>query len=139
MSRGAATAAAIVTATIAVVAGLGAGGCGQGARAAALVEVKREELVLAVEVSGGLEAVDSTGITPPAIADVWNFKIASLAPEGAEVVAGAPVISFDPSEQTRTLETMVNEADAVQKKLDKKRDDAALMRRDDRLPDQRSR
>ena len=47
--------------------------------------------------------------------------------------AGDPVIAFDGSEQMRELENMQNEADAAQKKLDKKRDDAALARRDDEL------
>ncbi|HEX7838460.1 MAG TPA: HlyD family efflux transporter periplasmic adaptor subunit, partial [Kofleriaceae bacterium] len=86
-----------------------------------------------VEVTGELEAVDSTDIKPPPVTNVWNFKIANLAPEGQEVKPGDPVIAFDASDQVRELENMQNEADAAQKKLDKKRDDAQLARRDDEL------
>ena len=98
-----------------------------------LVEVKHEDLVIGVEVTGELEAVDSTDVNPPGLTNVWNFKIANLAVEGAEVKLGEPVIGFDATDQIRELENMQNEADAAQKKLDKKRDDAALARRDDEL------
>jgi HlyD family secretion protein len=97
------------------------------------VEVKKDDLVIGVEVTGELEAVDSTDIKPPPLSDMWDFKIAQMASEGDEVKAGDPVIAFDGSEQMRELENMQNEADAAQKKLDKKRDDAALARRDDEL------
>lgn len=80
-----------------------------------------------------LEAVDSTDIKPPALRNVGNFKIANLAPEGQEVAPGDPVIGFDASDQTRELETMRNEAEAAQKKLAKRRDDAQLAERDDEL------
>ena len=89
--------------------------------------------MIGVEVTGELAAVDSTDIKPPPLADMWDFKIAQMATEGDEVKPGDPVISFDGSEQMRELETMQNEADAAQKKLEKKRDDAALARRDDEL------
>ena len=109
----------------------GALACTRGADEATLVDVTRGELVFGVEVSGQLEAVDSTDVLPPAIGDMWNFKIANLATEGADVKAGDPVASFDPSDVVRDLETMQTDADAAQKKLDKKRDDAALARRDE--------
>ena len=41
------------------------------------------DLVISVEVTGELEAVDSTDVKPPTVADMWNFKIASLADEGS--------------------------------------------------------
>ena len=97
------------------------------------VEVRKDDLVIGVEVIGELEAVDSTDIKPPPIPDMWDFKIAQMAAEGDEVKQGDPVIAFDGSEQMRELENMMNESDAAQKKLDKKRDDAALARRDDEL------
>ena len=98
------------------------------------VEVKKDDLVIGVEVTGELEAVDSTDIKPPPIADMWDFKIAQIASEGDEVKEGDPVVAFDPSaSRCATLESMQNEADAAKKKLDKKRDDAALARRDEEL------
>jgi HlyD family secretion protein len=98
-----------------------------------LADVRKDDLVIGVEVTGELAAVDSTDIKPPPLPNVWNFKIASLATEGDEVKQGQPVVAFDASDQIRALEQMQSEADAAQKKLDKKRDDAALARRDDEL------
>ncbi len=98
-----------------------------------LVDVKKADLVIGVEVNGDLAAVDSLDIKPPALYDTWDFKIAELAPEGKEVKEGEPIVAFDPSDQMRTLETLQNDADAAKKKLDKKRDDAALARRDEQL------
>src|SRR5207253_7018360 len=98
-----------------------------------LADVHRDDLVIGVEVIGELEAVDSTDIKPPPLGHVWEFKIANLAPEGKDVKEGEPVIGFDPSDHVHELEDMQNEADSAQKKLEKKRDDAALARRDDEL------
>lgn len=128
-----AVAAVAAVASVASVAAFG-GGCGRaGGGPTRLAEVRRDELVVGVEVTGVLEALDSTDIKPPPLGNVWNFKIASLAAEGQEVKPGDPVIAFDASEQVRELETMQNEAEAAQKKLDKKRDDAQLAQRDDEL------
>ena len=110
-----------------------AAGCSRAASEPALADVGRDDLVVGVEVAGVLAAVDSTDVKPPALTNVWNFKITSMAPEGQEVKPGDPVIGFDTSEQVRQLETMRNEADAAQKKLDKKRDDAQLAQREDEL------
>jgi len=121
----AAIAAAVAAAALAA--------CGRAAGEPPLVEVKRDDLVVGVEVTGVLEAVDSTDIKPPPLPGVWNFKIANLAPEGQEVKAGDPIAAFDASDQIRELENMRNEAEAARKKLDKKRDDAQLARRDNEL------
>jgi HlyD family secretion protein len=107
--------------------------CAKTASPTDTVEVKRADLVISVEVTGELEAVDSTDIMPPTVAGVWNYKIASLADEGIDVKEGDPVTSFDPSELMRELETLQNDAEAAKKKLDKKRDDAALARRNEEL------
>lgn len=109
------------------------GACAREQGTPSLVDVTRADLVLGVEVSGELAAVDSLDIKPPALYDTWDFKIAELTAEGAEVKAGDPLVGFDPSEQMRRLETLRNEADSAKKKLDKKRDDAALARRDEQL------
>jgi HlyD family secretion protein len=108
-------------------------GCSRGSSELALVEVKRGDLVIGVEVLGELAAVDSLDIKPPALYETWDFKIAQLAVEGADVVQGEPIVAFDPSDQVRNLETLENDAEAAKKKLDKKRDDAALARRDEEL------
>lgn len=108
-------------------------GCGKKTGELQFVDVKRDDLVIGVEVSGELAAVDSTDIHPPTVGQIWNFKVAQLANDGDDVKQGEPLVAFDPSEVMRTLETMQNEADAAQKKLEQKRDDAALTRRDDAL------
>ncbi|MEZ4401298.1 MAG: HlyD family efflux transporter periplasmic adaptor subunit [Kofleriaceae bacterium] len=99
----------------------------------ALVVVTRGDLVLTVEVTGELEAVDSTDVMPPPLPDVWEFKIAQLADEGDEVAAGAPVVGFDASNLEQELDSLRNEADAAAQKLAKRRIDAALARKDEAL------
>jgi len=106
--------------------------CGHRSGELQLVEIKRGDLVIGVVVTGELKAVDSTDIKPPAV-DMWNFKISSLAPDGVEVKQGQPVAGFDTSEQARELETFMNEVEAAKKKLEKKRDAAALARREEEL------
>ena len=55
------------------------------------VRVARDDLVLGVDVTGFLKAVDSTVVSPPAVRETWNYKISMLAPEGAQVKKGEPV------------------------------------------------
>ncbi len=107
--------------------------CGKHGAALQFVDVKEDDLVIGVEVTGELAAVDSTDVKPPGLPDIWDYKIAQLADEGIDVAVGAPLVTFDASKQIQDLETMTNEADAAQKKLDKKRDDAQLARRDEEL------
>src|SRR5262245_53355407 len=107
--------------------------CSKAPKAMDLVDVKRADMVIGVEVTGELEAVDSVDVKPPSLPWVWTFKIASLASDGDEVKEGQPVVGFDPSEQVRELETLQNDAEAAKKKFEKKRDDAALARRDEEL------
>ena len=107
--------------------------CGKHAGDLQFVDVKRDDLVIGVEVSGELAAVDSTDVQTPNIGQIWNFKVAQIASDGDDVKAGEPLVAFDPSEVVRNLETMHNEADAAQKKLEQKRNDAELARRDDAL------
>jgi HlyD family secretion protein len=121
-----------VIARLSIAAAIGLVGCGRSATELQLVDIKRGDLVVGVVVQGELEAVDSTDIKPPPL-EIWNFKIASLAPDGAEVKAGDPVVGFDTSEQNRELENMLNEVEAAKKQLAKKRDDAALARREEDL------
>jgi len=108
-------------------------GCGDPPAGDALATVTRGDLVLTVEVTGELEAVDSTDVMPPPLPDVWEFKLAQLADEGAEVAAGEPVVGFDASTLEQELDGLRNEADAAAKKLAKRKIDAALTRQDEAL------
>lgn len=95
--------------------------------------VEREDLVLAVDLEGTLEAVDSSSLGPPNVARIWNFKISFMAPEGSEVAAGEPVLAFDTSELERTLQEKIAERDAAQQEIDKLRAELTLEEKENRL------
>lgn len=82
--------------------------------------VQREDLVLAVDVDGELVAVRTTDLGPPVVPDIWEFKITLLAPEGAQVKKGDPVVAFDPSPLQRQLEEKSAEYQEAAKKIDRK-------------------
>ncbi len=106
--------------------------CTKAPDAKSLADVKQEDLVIGVVVEGELNAVDSTDIKPPSV-DIWDFKIAMLAPEGVDVKQGDPIAGFDTAEQMRQLEQMQNDTNAAQKQLEKKTNDARLARRTEEL------
>lgn len=90
-------------------------------------------LLVSVDVSGTIKAVDAESIGPPAVPDMWNFKIAMLAPEGESIVKGAPVLAFDPSELARRLDEKIAERDAAAIQLDLKVSATRVARQDERL------
>lgn len=97
------------------------------------VHVTRGDLVTGVDVTGTLAAVDSGVFGPPQINDQWDFKIAMLAPEGAEVKIGQPVLAFDTTDLQKRLQEKTAEADEARKQIEKRRADLALRREDERL------
>jgi HlyD family secretion protein len=96
-------------------------------------EVRSEDLVVGVELSGTLEAVESTYLGPPQIASLWDYKISFLAPEGAVVRKGQPVLGFDTSELETTLEETSAARDSAGKELEKTRIDLEMRRREEEL------
>jgi multidrug efflux pump subunit AcrA (membrane-fusion protein) len=82
--------------------------------------LERRDLVFEVEVEGLLEAVNSVSITPPAVPQMWNFKISMLVPEGSEVVTGQPVVDFDPTELRQRLRSKVGERDSSAGEFEKR-------------------
>ncbi|HYO78345.1 MAG TPA: efflux RND transporter periplasmic adaptor subunit, partial [Thermoanaerobaculia bacterium] len=97
------------------------------------VRATRGDLVTGFEVTGTLASVTSATLGPPALDDVWNFKIAMLAPEGADVKQGRPVLAFDTSELQRLLDEKSAESDEARKQIEKERNDLALQTKDERL------
>lgn len=96
-------------------------GAGRGsAQEGGWAEVKREDLVIGVEVSGTLSALESVALGPPQVEGVWDYKIAFMAPEGMEVRQGQPVLGFDISALEETLAEKIAERDSAQKELEKK-------------------
>ena len=73
--------------------------------AAGSIHVERGDLVTSVEVTGALRAVETSALGPPQVRDVWQFKIAMMADEGTEVVAGQPILAFDASELQQRLQS----------------------------------
>ncbi|HEY7817414.1 MAG TPA: hypothetical protein VIG29_04285, partial [Vicinamibacteria bacterium] len=85
-----------------------------------VVEATRQDLVLTVEVEGTLRAVDDYLLGPPGVSEIWNYQIAFLAPEGEDVTAGAPVLSFDVSQLEKRLLELRAAADSAEKEIEKK-------------------
>lgn len=96
-------------------------------------EVRREDLVVGAEVSGTLDSVESALLGPPQIASLWDYKISFLAPEGAAVRKGEPVLGFDTSELETTLLEASAEEDSARKELEKKQTDLEMRRREEEL------
>ena len=93
-------------------------------------EVRREDLVIGAPVSGTLASVQSLRIGPPQVQEVWDYKIAFMAPEGMQVRAGEPVLGFDTSELQRELLDKMAERDSAQKELEKRQTNLEIARRE---------
>ena len=108
-------------------------GCGHHAEDRDLVDVKRDDLILAVEISGDLAAVDSTDVKPPALPDFSQLKIGWLAPDTSEIAAGAPLVTFDSSDLDRNLEMLQSQVAEAKVRLAQMRETAVLARRQEAL------
>lgn len=104
-----------------------------GGAAGPTVRVEQRDLVLGVEVSGTLQAVETSQLGPPQVPNMWSFKVSMMAPEGEEVAAGTPVLGFDTSELVQQLERFRNEAEAAGKQLEKQQVDLEVQAEDDAL------
>jgi HlyD family secretion protein len=127
--------ARLVLALVVAISAPGAAGCtlAKSASTGDWAVVRRDDLVLSVDVTGSLAAVDSDLIGPPVIPDLWDFKVSFMAPEGAAVKKGQQVLAFDDSQLTRKLLEKQNEAASVNKQIEKKLSDAQMARRDEEL------
>ena len=97
------------------------------------VRTTRGDLVTGVDVIGTLAALDSGSFGPPQLNDVWDFKIAMMAPEGSEVTKGTPVVGFDTTDLQKRLEEKSAEAEQARKEIEKQKADLSLKREDERL------
>lgn len=117
----------------ALVAGLALAGCGATDVPEEWVRVARADWVLGVEVTGTLAASEYDNLGPPALPGIGDFKISSMAPEGASVAKGDKVLAFDTSELERRLQERENERDAIAAELERRRSAMQLVRRDEEL------
>lgn len=74
-----------------------------------------------VKVTGELQSANSYFFGPPAIPDMWNYTIAFMAPDGAAVGEGRPVLRFDTQELLTKLRDKNNALNEKQKELEKAR------------------
>jgi HlyD family secretion protein len=98
-----------------------------------VVPVARQDLIVDVEVTGALKAVRSEQVTPPSIADTWEFKIIRMAPEGSRVKVGDEVLAFDASDLERKLKDYETEMAGAVQELAKLRAEGSLATLADRL------
>ncbi len=131
--RGLSVRARTAVAAALAVAGAGVWVLARPHRGADWVEVRRADVPLSVEVTGTLQAVESELLGPPQVEGAWEFKIAFLAPDGAKVRKGQPVVGFDPSSLQRDLESKLNERDTAAKEAERKERELALAAHDDAL------
>lgn len=96
-------------------------------------EVRREDLVVGAEVTGTLQAVQSTLLGPPQLSDVWDYKISFMAPEGKTVQPGEPVLGFDVSELQSRLQERSAARDTAEKELEKRSTDLQIRRGDEQM------
>ena len=97
------------------------------------IEVERDDLVLGIELTGTLKAVETDLIGPPQLQHMWQFKIAHMAPEGDEVKAGTPILGFDKSELQQRLQREIAERDSAAKRVEKSEKELEVKRRQDEL------
>jgi multidrug efflux pump subunit AcrA (membrane-fusion protein) len=95
--------------------------------------VERGDLVVAVEVTGTLRAVETSALGPPQVRDMWQFKIAMMAEEGKAVTEGQPVLAFDSSELQQRLQTKQADLDTARTEVEMKKVAMAVSEADDAL------
>jgi len=87
-----------------------------------LPEVSPDQQVMAtVTVTGELQSANSRYFGPPAIADIWNYTISFMAPDGVEIAAGRPVLGFNTQELQTQLRDKNNQLNEKRKELDRTR------------------
>ena len=97
------------------------------------IEAERDDLVLSVEFTGTLKAIDTDLVEPPQLRDMWQFKIAHMAPEGEPVKQGDVVLAFDASELQQRLQREVAERDAAEKRVEQAEKELSVARAQDEL------
>ncbi|MEO6325815.1 MAG: efflux RND transporter periplasmic adaptor subunit, partial [Thermoanaerobaculia bacterium] len=84
------------------------------------IRVKREEMVVGVEVRGTLQARDSDRMGAPPLPNVWDYKISKMASEGKTVKKGEMVLAFDTSKLAERLAEISAQAEAARKQIERR-------------------
>lgn len=91
------------------------GGCGSDHQESARLPAKTRDIV---KVTGEIESAKSAFFGPPAVANIWQYTISFMAPEGRKVKAGTPILKFDPQELMTKLRDKTNALNEKQKQLE---------------------
>jgi HlyD family secretion protein len=110
-----------------------AAACGEAGASDEWVPTTRGDLVLEVDVVGVLKATRSAPLGPPGDAEDRDFKIARMAPEGADVKKGKPVLWFDASEPERDLVERQADVEEAAREIERKVQDMELDRKQGEL------
>jgi hypothetical protein len=123
----------VTAARIAIAAALACAACARTAGEPPLADVTRGDLVITVQVTGALRAIDATPVKSPTLAGGPLLKLAWVIPEGSEVAPGDRLVELDMSDLETNLETARGDAEQADKHLERKRQEFALARREDQL------
>jgi multidrug resistance efflux pump len=74
-----------------------------------------------IKVTGELRSANPHYFGPPAISDTWQFTIAFMAPDGALVKAGSPILKFDAQDLMTKVRDKENSLNEKQKELKKQK------------------
>lgn len=118
---------------IAIATALACAACARTASEPPLADVTRGDLVITVQVTGALRAVDATPVRSPALVGAPLLKLAWVIPEGSEVAAGDRLVELDASDLETNLETARSDAEQADRRLERKRQELALARRESQL------
>jgi HlyD family secretion protein len=80
-----------------------------------------EPMVRRIPAGGELRSADSVQVGCPPIQRKWEFRIKFLAPEGAEVQAGEPVVGFDAKDLDEQLQVSLSQLNTAQSRLEQTR------------------
>lgn len=93
--------------------------------------VAERTMTFSVNATGVLRATSVQNFgTPPEFGNYWQFQIINLAPEGKQVKAGDPLISFDAQKVRDDLQRFQNDLDQANKELEKTRSQIDLERQE---------
>ena len=120
-------------AALAVALAVAGAGCARTGGALPLVDVTRGDLVITVEVTGALAAVDATAVKSPALPGMPLLKLAWLAAEGSEVAPGDRLVTLDADDLDGNLQAARSDADQATKQLERRRQQLVVSRREQDL------
>jgi len=95
--------------------------------------VTDDSIIVGVEISGSLKATHSISVGPPPLENIWEFKIAALAPEGDVVKEGDMLVAFDSSDLDDQRVTRINQRESALVALQKQQVEIKLANQDSAL------